>query len=263
MNNQEGCERCVSPNISLGSIIPNNYSAHPYQAHPNTSNINWPPPNGHWITPNATGTINNNVLNDGSPHEFVWNDIVGGNYISRPPLSGDLVTIHVILPDVFNNKCCCDTINFCIRWTFTDVTCKTCDTLICYTITRCGRIIKPHNPDDEIGNEPQVPGNETQIGEIPNTDLSAENSEHRGQTAGIVNVDVNNSSNVKITIFDSHGKEIKQLFNDYLKEGQYSFDLNNYNLPEGVYYYKSEYNYKTEYNKILVTKPVSGCNCGR
>jgi hypothetical protein len=42
----------------------------------------------------------------------------------------------VKFPSVYQNQCCIDTINFCIRWTFTDTTCRTCDTLICYTLTQ-------------------------------------------------------------------------------------------------------------------------------
>ena len=84
----------------------------------------------------------------------------------------------------------------------------------------------------------------------------------QGQSAGIINVNVNERTNVKLKVFDLQGKEVINVYDDYMKEGKYSFDLNNYNLAEGIYYYKLENNGTTDYQKVVVSKQ-SGCNCGK
>ena len=130
MNEQPGCERCVAGNILFGGMLPI------VNPEPNsTSQINWDPPSGAWIDPIVT-LYNNYELNhlNINPREFVWHSIINDEYISRPPLTNEQVNIKVMLPPVFQNQCCSDTIDFCIRWTFTDLACRTCDTLICYTI---------------------------------------------------------------------------------------------------------------------------------
>jgi len=125
VNNQPGCERCVDQNISLGSIIP--------CTDPQTQ-IDW----NHGSSPanliSPTTTCSNPWNANSSPRELVWNNIDNGLYKPRPPLSGEGVTIRLVFPPphIFQNTCCFDTIRFCIRWSFTDVECITCDTLICY-----------------------------------------------------------------------------------------------------------------------------------
>jgi len=125
VNNQPGCERCVDQNISLGSIVP--------CTDPQTQ-IDW----NHGSSPanliSPTTTCSNPWNANSSPRELVWNNIDNGLYKPRPPLSGEGVTIRLVFPPphIFQNTCCFDTIRFCIRWSFTDVECITCDTLICY-----------------------------------------------------------------------------------------------------------------------------------
>jgi hypothetical protein len=97
-----------------------------------TSNINWDPPSGPWINPKIT--YYNSWNYNTNPREFVWNSINNGQYLSRPPLNNEYVYIRIIFPPAFQNHCCVDTINFCIRWTFSDTTCRTCDTITCHTI---------------------------------------------------------------------------------------------------------------------------------
>ena len=120
MNHQKGCERCVSDNLFLGSMVP---TGNPPPT--STSQINWNPSSGSsWITPAQPYS--------GSPRELVWNKKIGGTYISRPPLHNDLVWVQIKIPPAFKNACCNDTSSFCIRWLFKDSTCRVCDTLICY-----------------------------------------------------------------------------------------------------------------------------------
>lgn len=42
---------------------------------------------------------------------------------------------------------CRDTIVYCVKYTYTDVACRTCDTTVCYTIVRYGNSIIVINPD--------------------------------------------------------------------------------------------------------------------
>jgi hypothetical protein len=151
MNLQPDCERCVTQNLSFGSIIPTSNPG-PNQ----TSQLNWnyPTAAGNWVSPSLTG-CNGNYQNS-NPREFVWNKIINGQFKSRPPLNNEEVYMRVIFPEVFQNQCCNDTINFCIRWTITDTTCLTCDTLICYTITQqwqggTGGGVTPGGTVDPVG----------------------------------------------------------------------------------------------------------------
>jgi hypothetical protein len=137
MNDKTGCERCVNQNAYLGSIIPCNVPL---------SQINWPP----LISPAPRPYSN------ASPRELVWNRIVGGFYQARPPFNNEDVSLRIVFspPHIFQNSCCFDTIRFCIRWSFTDITCTTCDTLICY------KIIQQYN---EGGGNERRPDGELQI----------------------------------------------------------------------------------------------------
>ena len=47
-----------------------------------------------------------------------------------------------------------------------------------------------------------------------------------------------NSGNVKITVFDIAGKEVKVLVNEYLVAGTYNVDFDGSNLASGTYFYK-------------------------
>ncbi len=129
MNNKTGCERCVTENAYLGSIL--DIGAQ--------SKINWPP----LMSPAPRS------YSSASPRDLVWNRIDNGLYQQRPALTNEDVTFRIVFPPphIFQNSCCFDTIWFCIRWSFTDVNCKTCDTLICY------KFIQQYNTGG--GNEPQ------------------------------------------------------------------------------------------------------------
>jgi len=118
MNNKTGCERCVTENAYLGSIL--DIGAQ--------SKINWPP----LMSPASRS------YSSASPRDLVWNRIVNGLYQQRPALTNEDVTFRIVFPPphIFQNSCCFDTIWFCIRWSFTDVNCRTCDTLICYTFAQ-------------------------------------------------------------------------------------------------------------------------------
>jgi hypothetical protein len=60
-------------------------------------------------------------------HLVGWKDSVGVNWSNGMPLN-----FTIPLPPRSPIACCCDTIYYCLRYTFTDTACVTCDTTICY-----------------------------------------------------------------------------------------------------------------------------------
>jgi hypothetical protein len=62
------------------------------------------------------------------------------------------------------------------------------------------------------------------------------------------------SSNVKITVFDLLGKEIKTLLNSFKNAGYYEVEFNASNLSSGVYFYKLQYGYFIEMKKMILIK---------
>ncbi|MEK9137439.1 MAG: hypothetical protein AAB393_09985, partial [Bacteroidota bacterium] len=69
----------------------------------------------------------------GAPYgrEIIWTSSTGVNMTTGKPLSIDLA-----MPLAKSLWCCSDTLRFCIRFSFTDTSCVTCDTLICVTAIR-------------------------------------------------------------------------------------------------------------------------------
>jgi hypothetical protein len=57
--------------------------------------------------------------------------------------------------------------------------------------------------------------------------------------------------NIKIIIYDIHGKEIEKLIDKYMPSGNYSILWKPVNLPSGVYYYKMQAGQFTESRKMI------------
>jgi hypothetical protein len=72
-------------------------------------------------------------------HLIEWNDKNGKDWSNGIPLQ-----FEVPLPTRSPIACCCDTILYCIKYSFTDTACVTCDTIICY---------KTYNGKDCKGND--------------------------------------------------------------------------------------------------------------
>jgi hypothetical protein len=62
------------------------------------------------------------------------------------------------------------------------------------------------------------------------------------------------SSNVILKIYNTKGKELMQLLNQYLNAGTYNFMFNADNLPSGVYFYKFETPGFTQSKKMVLLK---------
>ena len=80
---------------------------------------------------NPTSPLPFNTFPAGVPysHLIQWIDSMGYNFNGGVPLK-----FIVPLPARSAIACCCDTIEYCIRYTFTDTACVMCDTTICYKI---------------------------------------------------------------------------------------------------------------------------------
>jgi len=125
------CQQCVNNPTQWGSII----------------GLSTGGPGGWWaigaLTPSWTDPYNT-TLPYTNIRETIWENAGGG---TAPPLSNQDITFLIYLPDRPILCCCADTINFCIKYEFTDTTCKTCDTTLCYQyVLTC-----PRNPKYPIG----------------------------------------------------------------------------------------------------------------
>jgi len=69
-----------------------------------------------------------------------------------------------------------------------------------------------------------------------------------------IRFDLAKNSNVKITVYNNLGQEVKVLVNEYRTAGYYETDFNASYLPSGVYFYRLETQYYTETKKMVVIK---------
>ncbi len=78
---------------------------------------------------NPTGGLVFNPVPASVPftHLIEWKDSLGYNFSNGVPLN-----FTIPLPPRSPIACCCDTIEYCLRYTFTDTACVMCDTTICY-----------------------------------------------------------------------------------------------------------------------------------
>ncbi len=76
---------------------------------------------------NSSFTWNNLPANVTWSHLIQWKDSAGVSWNNGVPLS-----FQIPLPPKSPISCCCDTIMYCLKYSFTDTACVTCDTIICY-----------------------------------------------------------------------------------------------------------------------------------
>lgn len=69
-----------------------------------------------------------------------------------------------------------------------------------------------------------------------------------------INFDLAKASNVKITVFNSVGQMVVNLFNGYKSAGSYQAEFDGNNLSSGTYYYKLETDFFTETKKMQLVK---------
>jgi len=80
---------------------------------------------------NPTSQLPFNTVPENAPftHLLEWKDSTGYSFNNGVPLS-----FSIPLPPRSPIACCCDTIEYCLRYTFTDTACVMCDTTVCYKI---------------------------------------------------------------------------------------------------------------------------------
>lgn len=62
------------------------------------------------------------------------------------------------------------------------------------------------------------------------------------------------ASNVRVTIYDALGKEVRTLVNNYLSAGTHTFEFNARHLASGIYLYRIEADNFVKVNKMLLLK---------
>ncbi len=115
------CDVCVKDPKLFGNIVPGNNSLP-------------------WTTAPANVPFT---------HLIAWQDSAGKDWSNGIP-----VNFTIPLPPRSPIACCCDTIYYCLRYTFTDTTCVMCDTTICYK-TYNGKDCKD-NPNGGGNDNPPV-----------------------------------------------------------------------------------------------------------
>jgi uncharacterized repeat protein (TIGR01451 family) len=82
---------------------------------------------GNITNPTSALPFNTVPANVPFSHLVQWKDSLGYSFMNGVPLN-----FSIPLPPRSPIACCCDTIDYCIRYTFTDTACVVCDTVICY-----------------------------------------------------------------------------------------------------------------------------------
>ncbi len=74
--------------------------------------------------------------------------------------------------------------------------------------------------------------------ELPNNFSLKQNYPNPFNPATKISFDIPSGSDVKLTVYNSLGKEVQTLVNENLKAGKYEVTFNANNLSSGVYYYR-------------------------
>jgi hypothetical protein len=92
-------------------------------------------------------------------HEVIWGSMSGPGYNLMDGVGDQSTTFNVFVPKKSTLSCCDDTIKICVKYSFTDIDCKTCDTIICYKVIN-RQTINTYNPVAAVNllkSEPVLP----------------------------------------------------------------------------------------------------------
>jgi hypothetical protein len=92
-------------------------------------------------------------------HEVIWGSNSGLGYNLMDGIGDQSTTFNVLVPKKSTLSCCDDTIKICVKYSFTDIDCKTCDTIICYKVIN-RQTINTYNPVAAVNllkSEPVLP----------------------------------------------------------------------------------------------------------
>ncbi len=90
-----------------------------------------------------------NIWGLGIGREIVWGNNSSSINLNSGVILGDV--IYLLFPPSSTLKCCKPKFEFCIRYKFTDINCRTCETLVCYTIEN-GKLNPPSLRTEQKGN---------------------------------------------------------------------------------------------------------------
>ncbi len=94
-------------------------------------------------------------------------------------------------------------------------------------------------------------GNETRI---PDKFSLYQNYPNPFNPVTVIKYDVPVNSDVKISVYDATGKEVKTLVNENVAAGKHEVMFNGVNLASGIYYYKLEAGTFTDVKKLVLVK---------
>jgi hypothetical protein len=69
-----------------------------------------------------------------------------------------------------------------------------------------------------------------------------------------INFAIEKNGHVSLNVYNAEGKFIKELMNKQMISGNYEIKFDGENLPSGVYFYKIEFDGKTDTKKMLLIK---------
>ena len=86
------------------------------------------------------------------------------------------------------------------------------------------------------------------------TDFELTNYPNPFNPATSISFDLSTGSNVKLTVFNSTGKEVASLINGNLNRGKHQVSFNAGNMVSGVYYYSLSVDGKSVVKKMMLLK---------
>lgn len=93
---------------------------------------------------------------------------------------------------------------------------------------------------------------------IPNKFNVSQNYPNPFNPVTKINYEVSEPGNISISLFDSHGKEVSRLINEYVQAGYRTIEINGSDLSSGVYYYRVNFiggqDSKTMTKKMVLLK---------
>ncbi|RPI17741.1 MAG: hypothetical protein EHM58_08255 [Ignavibacteriae bacterium] len=91
------------------------------------------------------------VHTDGHSRELTWSNNTGVDMYNTPRSGSFGILLDPVVSGAVSNvlmKCCKTDVEFCIRYSFTDISCVTCDTVICSKTSIGG--VQPKTLDDSV-----------------------------------------------------------------------------------------------------------------
>ena len=74
-------------------------------------------------------------------HEVTWGSNSGPGYNLMDGIGDQSTSFYVFFPKKSTISCCDDTIKVCVKYSFTDIDCKTCDAIVCYKVINRQNVI--------------------------------------------------------------------------------------------------------------------------